>query len=142
MDINPYRTPQSDILIESTFKRSILWKFYFLFLIVATAPEVMKFLFESVTRSTEYIKLILWFLATIGLFGFTFVKPILKPIFWLLVFIAFLFFNLAYSYINFRMGVSNIELFINNGIGWLLSIPAYYGLFAFSKPTDPAWKKA
>ena len=40
------------------------------------------------------------------------------------------------------VGMSNFEFYTTSAIGLLLSLPTYYGLFAFSKPTDPAWKKA
>lgn len=145
MENNPYKTPSSDVTVDETFKRSIWWKIYFFFITIISAFGMISFFMNPEAGVSEYISLILWLIATVGLFGFTFLRPIYKPIFWLQVLIAYLIFSIAYYFItdiDLRMGMSNTEFYISVAVGWLLSIPAYYGLFAFSKPTDPAWKKA
>lgn len=144
MENKPYKTPSSDVTVDETFKRSIWWKIYFFVITIISALGMISFLFNPEAGISEYISLILWLIATAGLFGFTFLKPIYKPIFWLQVLIAYLIFNIAYYFItdiNLRMGMNNTELYISVAAGWLFSIPAYYGLFVFSKPSDPAWKK-
>ena len=145
MENNPYKTPSSDVADDETYKRSIWWKIYFFFITIISAFGMMSFLMNPEAGVSEYISLILWLVATAGLFGFAFLRPIYKPIFWLQVLIAYLIFSIAYYFItdlDLRMGMSNSEFYISAAVGWLLSIPAYYGLFAYSKPTDPAWKKA
>jgi hypothetical protein len=73
-----------------------------------------------------------------------FLKPIYKPKFWLQVLIAYVIFSVAYYFItdvDLRAGMSDIEFYISIAIGWLLSLPAYYGLYALSNSTNPAWKR-
>ncbi len=145
MENNPYRTPNSDVAIEGVFKRSIWWKIYFFFITIISTFGMISFLFHPHAGFVEVASLVIWLVATVGLFGFTFLKPIYKPNFWLQVLIAYLIFSIAYYFItdiDLRMGMSNAEFYISAAVGWLLSIPAYYALYALSKPTNPAWKKA
>lgn len=145
MESNPYKTPNSNVIIDEIYKRPIWWKIYFFFITIISAIGMISFLFQPQAGVSEYINLILWLIATAGLFGFTFLKRIYKPIFWLQVLIAYLIYSVAYFFvtdIDLRMGMSSVEFYITSAVGLLLSIPTYYGLFAFSRPTDPAWKKA
>lgn len=145
MGNNPYQTPESDVGVESNFQRSIWWKIYFFFITILSAFGMVSFLIDPSAGVAEYINLVLWLIATTGLFGFVFLKPIYKPKFWLQVLIAYIVFNFAYYFItdvDFRMGMSDTEFYISVAVGWLLSLPAFYGLYAFSKSTDPVWKHA
>ena len=147
MEHNAYKTPESDIVNEdnSRFKRSVWWKIYFFFITIMSAFGMFSFLLMPESGISEYISLALWLVATIGLFGFVFLKPIYKPEFWLQALIAYITFNIVYYFItniDLRMGMNDIEFYMSSAIGWLLSIPAYYGLYAFSKPSNPAWKNA
>jgi len=145
MENNPYKTPKSNVTIDEIYKRPIWWKIYFFFITMISAIGMISFLFEPQAGISEYINLILWLTATAGLFGFTFIKPIYKPIFWLQFSTAYLIYSFAYFFItdiDLRMGMSDIEFYTTSAVGLLLSIPTYYGLFAFSRSTDPAWKKA
>lgn len=145
MENNPYKTPNSDVTIDETYKRSIWWKIYFFVITILSAIGMISFLFDPRAGVSEYINLILWLTATAGLFGFTFLKPIYKPNFWFQMLIAYLIYSVAYFFItdiDLRVGMSNIEFYATTAIGLLLSLPTYYALFAFSKPTDPAWKNA
>jgi hypothetical protein len=142
---NPYQTPASNVGPEVKFKRSIWWKIYFFFITILSAFGIVSFLVAPGAGITEYISLVLWLIATIGLFGFVFLKPIYNPKFWLQVLIVYVVFSFAYYFItdvDLRMGMNDTEFYISIVIGWLLSLPAYYGLYAFSKPTNPTWKQA
>ena len=143
MDSNTYQKPESDVQNETEFKRSIWWKIYFFFLTILSAFGMVSFLNAPGAGISEYISLILWVFATIGLFGFVFVKPIYKPEFWLQVFIAYVVFGFIYYFItdvDLTMGMSDTMLYISNSISLLISLPGYYGLYKFSKPNYPAWK--
>jgi hypothetical protein len=143
MENNPYKAPSSDVAVDEIFKRSIWWKIYFFFITIISAFSMISFLFEPKAGAIEYISLILWLTATVGLFGFVFLKPIYKPIFWLQVLIVYIIFSFAYYFItdiDLKMDMNSTEFYVSAVVALLLSIPAYYGLFAFSKPTDPAWK--
>ncbi|WP_323816612.1 hypothetical protein [Cellvibrio sp. NN19] len=145
MESNPYKTPNSDVAVGEIFKRSIWWKIYFFFITIISTIGIISILFQPNAGISEYINLVLWLMVTVGLFGFTFLKPIYKPNFWLHVLMAYLIYSFAYYFItdiDLRMGMSNIEFYTSTAVGLLLSIPTYYGLFAFSRPTDPAWKIA
>lgn len=145
MENNPYQTPESNIANESEFKRSIWWKIYFFFITILSAIGMVSFFADPGVGVSEFISLVIWLVATTGLFGFVFLKPIYKPSFWLQVLIAYVIFSFAYYFItnvDLRMGMSDTELYISNAIGWLFSLPAYYGLYAYSKPSNPAWNNA
>lgn len=143
MENNPYKSPSSDVVLNENFKRSIFLKIYFFFITIISAFGVISFILDQNAGAIEYVSLVIWLIATAGLFGFAFLKPIYKPSFWLQFLITHIIFSVAYYFItdiDLRMGMDNTDFYISAAIGWLISIPAYYGLFAFSKPTDPAWK--
>lgn len=143
MENSPYQPPESNLETDSEFKRSVWWKVYFFFITILTAVGMAMFLAEPAAGLAEYASLLFWLVATVGLFGFVFLKPIFKPQFWLITLIVYLIFTVSYFFItniDLRMGMSDTEYYINNAIGVLFSLPGYYGLYAFSKPGDPAWK--
>lgn len=142
MGNNPYQTPKSDAFIVREFKRSVWWKMYFFFITILSAIGMVSFLFEPGTGVSEYINLGLWLVATVGLYGFTFLKPISKPKFWLQILIVYIVFSFAYYFItdvDLRQGMSDATFYITAGIGWVLTLPTFYALYALSKPTDPNW---
>jgi hypothetical protein len=145
MENSPYQTPESDLQIESEFKRSIWWKIYFFIITILSAFGMISFFADPGAGISEYISLVIWLVATTGLFGFVFLKPIYKPKFWLQVLIAYVAFSTVYYFItgvDLRVGMSDTEFYVSNAIGWVLSLPAYYGLYAFSKPSNQAWTNA
>lgn len=80
----------------------------------------------------------------IGLFGFVFLKPILKPKLWLFVMIISIVFSLIYEFItelDLREGMTDFDYYLYYVIGLVLYLPAYYGLYKYSQPTDPAWNQ-
>lgn len=145
MENNPYQAPESDLGNKGEFKRSIWWKIYFFFITILSALGMVSLFAVPGAGITEYINLAIWLIATAGLFGFVFVKPIHKPEFWLQILIVSLVFSVAYYFItdiNLRAGMSETEFYISSAIGWLFSLPSYYALYAYSKSSNPAWKNA
>lgn len=145
MENSPYQTPESNLETKNEFKRSVWWKIYFFFITILSAFGMMSFLANPAAGVTEYISLIIWLVATTGLFGFVFLKPIYKPQFWFFALIAYVVFSFVYYFItdiDLRMGMSDTVFYTSNAVSWLFSLPAFYGLYALSKPSNPAWKNA
>lgn len=144
MEVNPYKSPAADVSTEETFKRSVWWKIYFFLITILSAFGMLTFFLDPNAGVSEYISLALWLIATVGLFSFTFLKPIFKPNIWLNVLIAYLGYNIAYYFItdiDLRYGMSNTEYYITIAVGWLMAAPAYYALFALSKSSNPVWQR-
>lgn len=145
MESNPYQTPESARENKSGFKRSLWWKLYFFFITILTAIGMVSLLADPEAGIAEYIYLPLWVIATVGFFGFIFLKPIYKPGFWLKLVIAYVVFTIIYYFItkiDQRMGLDDTEFYIMSAISWLISLPAYYAIYAYSNPNNPAWKNA
>lgn len=145
MENNPYQAPESDLETQREFNRSVWWKIYFFLITLVSAIGMFSFLVNPKAGFSEYISMVIWLVATLGLFGFVFLKPIYTPTFWLLVVIAYICFNVLYYFIteiDLRMGMTDSEFYISSAIGWLLSIPAYYGLYKYSKPGSPPWQNS
>ena len=80
-----------------------------------------------------------------GLYGYSFQKKIFRPSVWLPVLIVTVLFGVLYesvTSIDTRFGMGEMEYYLSTAIGWIVSLPALYALYAYSKPTDPAWKSA
>jgi len=145
MENNPYQAPESDLRIEEKFKRSLWWKIYFFFITLFSGLGFVPILASPEAGISEYLLLLLWVIATVGLFGFVFLKPVYKPAFWLQILEVYILFTVTYYFttqVDMRMGMSESAYYISNAIGWLISVPGYYALYSYSKPTNPAWKNA
>jgi hypothetical protein len=143
MNTSPYQTPASNLVPESKFKRSVWWKIYFFFITILTALGMFSFMMNPDAGAPEYMSLIIWIVATTGLFGYVFLKPIFKPKFWLYILIADLIFSFAYYFmtnIELRAGMSDMTFYIANAFGIFITLPEYYALYDFSKIDNPVWK--
>lgn len=145
METNPYQTPKSELASRDGFKRSIGWKIYFFCVTGLSALAMLGLFLTPGAGAAEVATLVFWLVATVGLFGFAFDKPIANPRFWLVVLIAYSAFSVAYYFltnIDLRAGLSDTQLYISNAISWAIALPAYYALYAYSRPADPVWKKS
>lgn len=134
---------ESNIKNKSEFKRSVWWKIYFFFSVILGMLSMLGLLINPKSGLIESICVITSLAATVGLFGFVFLKPIYKPKFWLLVLIADIVFTITLYFItdiDMKKNMSDTVYYISNAISWLLSLPVYYALYTYSKPSDPAWK--
>lgn len=130
-------------LESNSFKRSVWWKIYFFFSAAVTTLGIVSLFTVPKVGISGYILWVIAFTAMVGLFGFVFLKPIYKPKFWLLVLIADIVMTVAYYFVtnvDLRMGESDTVYYTANAFGWLLSLPGYYALYAYSKSSDPAWR--
>ena len=145
MENNPNKATESNLDVENKFKRSIWWKIYFFVITILTAIGMVSFLQDPQSGISEYIMLALSVATTIGFFGFVFLKKIYKPMLWLPILVTSMTFSIIYYFItdlDLRMGMSDTIYYISNVFSWMLFLPAYYGLYAYSKPDDPAWNCA
>ena len=145
MENNPYQTPESDIEQTGDLKRSVWWKLYFFLITILTAMGMAIFFAEPEVGIAEYLYLPIWIIGTVGFFGFVFIKPVHKPEFWLKLFFFYVAYTIIYYFItdiDQQMDMSDMEYYISTAIGWIISIPAYYALYAYSNPSYPAWKNA
>lgn len=145
MENNPYQAPKSDLKHLNNFKRSVWWKIYFFFITILSGVGMLFLFADPKVGIAEYISMLLWVVATAGFYGFVFIKPVYKPQFWLKILIAYITFSIIYYFIteiDQRMGMDDMELYITTAISWIISLPAYFALYAYSKPDNPAWKNA
>lgn len=144
METNPYQTPKSELASGDGFKRSIGWKIYFFCITGISALAMLGLFFTPDAGASEVASLAFWLVATVGLFGFAFDKPIATPRFWLVVLIVYGVFSVTYYFltdIDLRAGLSDTQFYISNAISWAIALPSYYALYAFSRPGDPVWKR-
>lgn len=145
METSPYQTPQSELGHTSSFKRSIWWKIYFFFITIVSAVGMLSFFLNPNVGIAEYIYLPVWVVATVGLFGFVFVKSFYRPQFWLVFLIAYIAFAVIYYFItriDQRAGMGDAEFYIVTAVSWLLTLPTFFAIYFYSKPTNPAWDNA
>lgn len=80
----------------------------------------------------DYINLIIMVLMFIGVFGFLYRKRILKPLFWKIVLISVLIWDIYYTFI-FPIFLSSQEFVITDSlIEYLMQIPFYICLYLYS----------
>ncbi|PTU76076.1 hypothetical protein [Pseudomonas mangrovi] len=144
MESNPYQAPRSEVTDGALFRRSIGWKIYFFCITGISALAMLGLFFTPDAGASEVASLAFWLVATVGLFGFAFDKPIATPRFWLIVLIVYGGFSVTYYFltdIDLRAGLTDAQFYISNAISWAIALPGYYALYAFSRPYDPVWKK-
>ncbi|MCJ8270044.1 MAG: hypothetical protein MJK04_11665 [Psychrosphaera sp.] len=144
MENNPYQSPESDIELPTTqFKRSIWWKIYFYLITVLSILGLTLMMFEPGVGLAEYLSVISLLLTTTGLFAFVFFKPIASAKIWLYILIA----TFAYGFIDYgitntdlKAGISDMEFYISQIIGFALELPTYFALYAISKVDHSVWQ--
>lgn len=143
MNNTVYEPPKSDLGESGPFKRSVAWKIYFVFYVLISILGVASLFFIPDLGWAEYIGVPISILATVGLFGFTFLKRIYTPKFWFFVFIVNVLYFLIYCFMSgtdLEEDMSEKVYYISQAIGFLLYLPMYIGLYLYSKADDPAWK--
>lgn len=144
MKNSPDQVAESEIEHVGEFKRSIWWKIYFFIITILSAFGMVENFSDPNAGIAEYICLVMWMVGTVGFFGFVFIKPVYKTEFWMKLFFAYLAYTICYYFIteiDLRMGMRDSAFYVVTAIAWLISLPAYYALYAYSKPSYPAWKK-
>lgn len=145
MTSNPYETPKSDIRVAEKYKRSIWWKIYFFVFTILSFTGTISILAADGAGIVDYVALLLEVVATVGLFGFVFLKRILWPKFWLVYLILYFVSGFFYEFlsgVDMRDGMSDNEYYISMAIGYLIAAPAYFALFLYSRENNPIWKNA
>lgn len=145
MSGNPYGPPTAELTEDIVLKRSVWWKIYFFILTVLSAIGMVSYIGAEGSGLAEYVSLLSLIVATIGLFGFCFLKKILFPKFWMIFFPAYFLYGIAYLFISdidVKMGMSDNEFYISLVVGYLISLPGYYALFSYGQDKNPIWSRS
>jgi len=146
MKDNPFQPPESNLFNkdDNEFKRSIWWKIYFFVFTSLYILSSSSLILEPKAGIAEIIDLVNLIAATVGLYGFVFLKPIYKPDCWFTVLILSVFYGFFYFYItdiDLRADMTDSDYYFNIGIGWFISMPSLYALYSYSRSTNPIWNK-
>jgi hypothetical protein len=142
MNSNPYAPPQSKIEIDRKFKRSIWWKIYFYPITVLGFVGGISLLKEETAGFVEYLLFFSNLVATVGFFGFVYLKQFLFPKFWIVFLFFFILFGVTYEFftsIDLREGMSAKQYYISMIIGYIISLPSYYALFSYGRKNNSIW---
>jgi len=143
MSAKPSNSPAPDVTVETSLERSVWWKIYFFIIIILSGSEMLFYISSEGTGIAEYINLVFLVAATIGLFGFTFLKRILFPKFWLIFLVVYVVFGFVYLFItnvDLKMGMSDGLFYGTIAFEVLISLPGYYALYVYGKNNNPIWK--
>lgn len=143
MEKNLYQAPESLLEDRDDIKRSAWWKIYFFFVSAMILLSVVSTAFDPNSGWVEFFSFAIWAPAMVGFYGYVYEKPIYKPGFWLICFIANIAYSVLYYFItkmDLRIGMSDVAFYVVGVIGWILFIPAYYAVYAYSRSSDPVWK--
>lgn len=146
MDKDPYQPPRSNVESGGNGapgQRSVGWKIYFFLISVLSVFSFLGIFGLEDHGVPEYVLVVLWVPATAGLFGFSFVRPILFPDFWRYFVVAYVIYGVAYYWltgIDLRAGMTDGVYYVSNAIGWALSLPGYIALYLYGQATDLAWR--
>jgi hypothetical protein len=143
MSGDPYSPPAAGLTEEIPLQRSVMWKIYFLLITFMTVIGLFIFHLDEKAGVSEVITTILFIPSTIGLFGYVFSKKILNHRIWQVNFIVYLFWGIAYYYvtdIDLAQGMERTEYLVSQSVGWAISLPAYFALFQYARPSNPLWR--
>jgi len=141
--INPFQPPRSELTLTDGFRRSIAWKIYFFCITALSALGMLGLLLTPGAGLSELAQLALWLVASTGLFGFAFDRPIATPGFWLCILLTQLTCSVGYYFItdiDYHAGLTSTQLYLRLAIGWLLCAPTYYALYRLGRASDPVWR--
>jgi hypothetical protein len=139
---NPYQAPKSDIDNGEVKTRSVFWKIYFFIITILSFLGMMSFLLSNGAGLIDYAEFVLLIIASAGLYGFAFCKKILTPGFWIPFLVFYLISGIFYeplSSVNMRQGMTDSAYYISVAIGYILSLPGYYGLYKYGKKNEQPW---
>ncbi|WHI50182.1 hypothetical protein P3339_17270 [Microbulbifer sp. MLAF003] len=142
---NPYTPPSVDLDESSELQRSIWWKIYFFLITVLSFLGSYSYIVAENSGIPEYLSLFSLVIATVGLFGYCFLKQILFPKFWMVFLVLYFIYGIIYMFISevdLRMGMSESEFHISIAIGYIMSLPGYFALFSYGRIKNPIWSKA
>jgi len=141
---SPYSAPESDVEAGMSLvsKRSIWWKIYFVFITILSFLGMASYLTAENSGLVDYLMFLIAIISTAGLFGFVFSKKVLFPKFWIPLLLISLVFGLFYealSSVDMRQGMTDDMFYISMAIGYILSLPAYYGIYQYGNANKHPW---
>ena len=121
----------------------MFWKIYFWLLIVLTLPS---YLWQGFSRSWEIIDFILFIVAMIGLFAFSWQKKMFTQLFWKTYLPTYIIWNVFYQYfLPLPQKVSEVDLgglsqSMTATITWIIFIPLIIALYLYGFKRTELWK--
>ena len=144
MSDNPYQSPSAEVGVAATLRRSVGWKIYFFAISLIAFYGTFIYLSSEGAGFAEYLSLILLLIASVGLFGFCFLKKFLFPRFWLVFLVIYFVYGFVYIFItkvDVRLGMSDVMFYASFVFGLVVSMPGYYALYAYGNSDNPIWSK-
>jgi len=144
MNINPYAPPKSNIELDGKLKRSVWWKIYFYPITVLYFVGTISLLQEKSAGLVDYLLLLATIVATVGFFGFVYLKKILFPKFWIVFLVFYIVFGSAYEFftdLDLREGLSDKKYYLYMFVEFIISLPLFYALFSYGRRKNPIWNK-
>ncbi|MGM7680989.1 hypothetical protein ACSVDA_02430 [Cytobacillus sp. Hm23] len=106
---------------------TVMWSIYLIFLVAST----IGFLFmEKLKTKRQKLDLVIGIITFIGLFGYIYNIQLLTPFIWMIVFVGALIWEI--TGIFFPAGYKLEPSIKEKIIGFLGSIPLFYGLFQYA----------
>lgn len=142
MSGNPYSVPQSDLGETNVINRSIIWKIYFVIMLLLILLGLFGLLLIEGKGFAEVISLFLLIPAIVGFFGYVFSKKILVRKIWLVNFYVQLGWGILYNFVStadLTAGMDQQTYLISNGVMWIISIPYYIALFLYASKNYQLW---
>ncbi len=142
MTQDPYQAPETEELSVEGKKSSIWWKIYFFFIIILAVPGILRLLGQEDVGVIDYFCSLTNCAIIIGLFGFVFRKRILISKIWLIVAIIAVIEIIFHSFIMTTDPKEEIPfgiLLFSTILNFLFWLPAFIGLFLYSRPSNNWW---
>jgi hypothetical protein len=92
----------------------------------------------------DYLLLLATIVATVGIFGFVYLKKIMFPKFWIVFLVFYIVFGCAYEFLtdlHLREGLSDKKYYLYMFIDYIISLPLFYALFSYGMGKNPIWTK-
>ena len=121
----------------------MFWKIYFWLLIVLTVPS---YFWQGFSRSWEIIDFILFIVAMIGLFAFSWQKKMFTQLFWKTYLPTYIIWNVFYQYfLPLPQKVSEVDLgglsqSMTATITWIIFFPLIIALYLYGFKRAELWK--
>ena len=142
MNENPYSAPGSNLETDYILNRSIIWKVYFVFMVLLMFVGAFGLFVMEGKGFAEIISVFLIIPAMLGFFGYVFSKKILARKIWLINFYVQLGWGVLYYFVStadLSAGMDQQTYLISNGVMWVISIPYYVALFLYSSKNYQLW---
>lgn len=133
--------------VSFKINKSLLWKIYFWFLLIASMCAVQGFI-----GNLDIIDLLISVIALLGLYAFCWNKKILNQVFWKIFFLATIVWAIISTYIlplppqlvekitERGMTISQPIIYLSATFGLILTLPLFLALYSYAFKSEGIWK--